>query len=245
MNNFFRRIFKQQPQEAKQTAAKQTAAKQTAADIEEPRQALSWEQDTDRSIRYDDGSNRHWGKPKVSDFPNFELSAEVSQRFNAYAQAAFPNEIGGMLRVVQQEDGSWLACDLKIFKQRVNGAYFELDPQAVALFNMDLYRTGRKDEISQWRALIHSHPAMTPFMSGPDRENIERLAGERFAFSVICSAYDEPEKNYYAVHYAQKSPQLMIHDMPVYGDELHGTDGLTQDEIDDIREEVQQLTSLM
>lgn len=173
--------------------------------------------------------------------PEFTLSTEVAQRFNAYAAAAFPYEIGGLLRVVQRGD-DWEAVDLHVFHQRVSPIYFELDSSAVAEFNMSLFRDGKKDEIPQWRALIHSHPQMTPHMSGPDRENIERLAGQKFAFSVICSAHPLPRSNYYAVHYAQGGPvALMVHDLPVAGEDLAGISTLSDTHLRAIETEVNDL----
>lgn len=183
-------------------------------------------------------------QPKLKQSAHFALSAEIAQRFNAYASAAYPYEIGGLLRVEQQEDGSYLTTDLHIFRQAVSPIYFELDGSAVAEFNLNLLRGGRKEEISQWRSLIHSHPKMTPFMSGPDRENLERLAGESFAFSVICSAQANPQDNYFAAHYAQKQPlALMIHDLPVSGENLAGLELLTNNELQTIETEVAQLCS--
>jgi proteasome lid subunit RPN8/RPN11 len=177
----------------------------------------------------------------------FALDARVAQRFNAYAMVAYPNEIGGLLRIQTQADGSYRAIDLMVFEQEVTGAYFELDGVAVAKFNMQLVREGRKDEIAEWKSLIHSHPSMTPFMSGTDRENIERLAGNGFAFSVICSAQPNPERNYYAVHYAQGGPvPMIVHNLTVgvdSGADLSGVDLLDAIELKRISEEVRELCS--
>jgi proteasome lid subunit RPN8/RPN11 len=149
----------------------------------------------------------------------FEMAPEVAHRFNTYAAFAYPYEIGGLLRIQQPEPGVFRAVDLKVFEQRVTGAYFELDEMAVARFTMELMTSGRENEIEEWKSLIHSHPSMTPQMSGTDRENIELLAGQSFAFSVICSAQQDPTLNYYAVHYCQASPaKMIVHNLDVATD---------------------------
>jgi proteasome lid subunit RPN8/RPN11 len=169
------------------------------------------------------------------------LEADVAQRFNAYAQAAWPREIGGLVRVVLDGD-VWRAIDLKIFPHvSASRAYFELDGEAVAKFNMELVRSNRTAEIAEWRSLIHSHPNMAPFLSGTDRENVKRLAGPGIAFSLICSARNEAKNNYFACHYAQGGDFPFVTeniDISVEGGHENGTDMISKREYNQIASEV-------
>jgi proteasome lid subunit RPN8/RPN11 len=181
--------------------------------------------------------------PKLAHQLHFAIDAEVSQKFNAYASAAFPREIGGLLRVVEEEPGYFRAIDIRIFPHlAATGAYFELDGVAVAQFNMELVRAGRANEVEEWRSLIHSHPGFAPFLSGTDRTNLKRLAGPGFAFSVICSARKEGLGNYYALHYAQGGhlPLVVCDIATIEGEHLEGTELLSPDDKNTIGAEVQQ-----
>jgi proteasome lid subunit RPN8/RPN11 len=194
------------------------------------------------------GPNRTVEKPqalaptRAAMSTRFVLEPEVAQKFNAYAVAAWPSEIGGLLKIDESEPGVVRAVDIKIFSHKVaNGTYWEADPLDVARFTMELDMAGRGDEIAQWRCLIHSHPNMQPFLSGTDRENIVRLAGQTNAWSVICAAKANPDENWFAVHYAQAGPvPLVMRDLPVDDDggKLSGTDMLSETVIDGIRSEV-------
>lgn len=186
-----------------------------------------------------DGEN-HTLKTRVRVQPQLVLDPVVAQRFNAYAMHAFPREIGGLLRVIEQSDGSVRAIDLHIFPHvAASGGYFELDGAAVAEHNLDLLRRGRKEEISEWCSLIHSHPGFAPFLSGTDRENVCRLAGQGRAYSLICSAHANPQANYYAWHYAQGGAlPLVICNLPYNtSDDLTGVDSLSEAELEVIAEE--------
>jgi proteasome lid subunit RPN8/RPN11 len=176
----------------------------------------------------------------------FLLDERVAWRFNAYAKFAFPSEIGGMLRIVGDVKNGYRAIDLKVFPHTVaNGSYFELDGEAISTFLMDLVRSGRREEVGEWRALVHSHPGFAPRPSGTDRTNLLMLASEQFAFSLICSAYPEPERNYHLVHYAQPQPlPLVLNNITpraTEGGDLAGLGDLTEDEIEEIRIEVDAL----
>jgi proteasome lid subunit RPN8/RPN11 len=204
-----------------------------------PAGAISWSSRT-KNVR------QQIRDPHAVDVPAFEMDAVVAQQFNAYALAAWPNEIGGMLRVVQTDEGAWRAIDLHIFPQRVTAATFALDEEAMQDFQMSLYKSGRKSERQEWRSLIHSHPGMQPYLSGPDHDNIEYLAGPGFAFSIICSAAQDPEKNWYAAHYAQAAPlPVIISPFEVVasqpGQSLAGTDLLDDKTCQAIKAEVKEL----
>lgn len=165
---------------------------------------------------------------------SFAIDPQVAHRFNAFARAAFPREIGGMLRIVDDGAGGYRAVDLRVFTHvAASGSYFELDGVEVAKFLGSLLREGRKDEIAQWRGLVHSHPGFGPSPSTTDIENLRRLAGSA-AWSVICSAWPEPARNYYAVHYAQAAPWPLVltnlrPDQPER--ELAGLGSLTDNEL--------------
>lgn len=193
--------------------------------------------------RGDSPGYKHTKKKESIDYlqsPCFEILPEVAQRFNTYAQAAFPMEIGGLLRLVWNEDKNlYQAVDIKILEQKVTPVYFEMDSAALASFNLELVKAGRGKEISEWRCLIHSHPNMTTFMSGVDRDNLRTLAGDEWAFSVICSARANSADNYYAVHYTQVKPlALTVQDIYLGGGELAGNQLIPEDEREAIRQEV-------
>lgn len=152
------------------------------------------------TTRRDDGS--------VKRLPTFHIEGDVLGRFYAYAEAAFPHEIGGMLQVIREGATTFRAIDLCVFPQRVTHTTFDLDELAVARFMGTLAVSGRGDEVAEWSSLIHSHPRMTPFLSGRDQDNIERLAQEGFAWSLICSI-NPNEGHWQRVHYHQASPVPM------------------------------------
>jgi len=178
-------------------------------------------------------------QPRAEALVPFQIEPALAQRFNAYAAAAFPREIGGLLRIIEDE-GVYRAVDMKIFPHlAASAAYFELDGEEIARFLTELVLQKRKEEIGEWRGLVHSHPNMQPFMSGPDRENLLRLAGKKWAFSLICSAHPKPEYNYFAVHYAQTTPwPLVVDDLAVRSSEpgrtLAGVELLSSEEIEDV-----------
>lgn len=169
------------------------------------------------------------------------IEPEVAHRFNAYAAAAYPREIGGLLRVEDSEDG-FRVTDIQLFEHKVaTGSYFQLDGEEVSRFLLDLVRQGRKQEVGEWRSLIHSHPGFAPWPSGTDRDNLLLLAADRFAFSIICSAHPQPARNYYLVHYAQggQAPLIVTGIQPWNDDELAGLGALSADAIETIGAEVQ------
>lgn len=148
---------------------------------------------------------------RLTTAPQVVIPEKLQAHFSAFAAAALPFEVGGLLRLEHDKDkNTFTAIDFHIFPQSVEEDYFELDGIAVAQFMMQLHVEKRSDEIPQWCSLIHSHPQMTPFMSRPDRENIMRLAGEGFAFSVIFSAFEDPRENLIAIHYAQGAPLKLV-----------------------------------
>jgi len=186
-------------------------------------------------------------KPRVALQSRLIMDEKVAHRFNAYATSAFPKEIGGLLRIVPDGDDLRI-IDVKIFPHvSASGGYFELDGDAVAQYNMDLLKEGRKNEIPEWCSLIHSHPNMTPFMSGTDKENLVRLAGNKHAFSVICSARSNPQRNYFDWHYAQGGENAFVidgfHITAEDGCDLSGISSLDEDELQAIKEDVQQAFS--
>jgi proteasome lid subunit RPN8/RPN11 len=175
--------------------------------------------------------------------PLFKVSIDpqVAAKFNAYAAAAFPREIGGLLRVVGDGREGYRVIDIQIFDHKIaTGAYFELDGEEISRFLLDLVRSGRKSEVGEWRALIHSHPGFAPWPSGTDRDNLMLVAGDRFAFSIICSAYPQTERNYYLCHYGQggATPLIVTGIVPTNDGELSGLGALSEAEIEEIREEV-------
>lgn len=172
----------------------------------------------------------------------FSIDPVVAQKFNAYAAAAFPNEIGGLLRI-QENDDEFRAIDIKIFSHLVsNGAYFELDGTEVAKFNMSLVKAGKSSEISEWNSLVHSHPGFSAFLSGTDRENLQRLAGKGHAWSVICSAHPNSHQNNYLVFHAQGGPLKMVTSniIPENHDDLLGLNLLSYEQLAKIGRETQQ-----
>lgn len=174
--------------------------------------------------------------PEVALGSNLIIDQHVAQTFNAYAALAWPREIGGLLRL-RQEGAVVRAIDVKIFPHvAASAAYFELDGEAIARFNLDLVRQGRGAEIAEWKSLIHSHPNMAPFLSGTDRRNIFYLAGPTYAWSVICSAHEDPQRNYFAAHYAQSSPvKLLVRDIPVLASDGQNLGGINQLSLADLR----------
>jgi proteasome lid subunit RPN8/RPN11 len=202
-----------------------------------------------KSTGYESFEPKSWtgygrSRPDAEPLVPFLLDERVSWRFNAYAKFAFPSEIGGMLRIVGDEKDGYRAIDLKIFPHTVaHGTYFELNGEAISTFLMDLVRQGRRDEVGEWRGLVHSHPGFAPHPSGTDRANLLMLASEQHAFSLICSAYPDPERNYHLVHYAQRAPlPMVVNNIPVRASDdgdLSGLGELTDEAIAAIKAEVE------
>src|SRR5687768_11868832 len=124
--------------------------------------------------------------PRVLGCRPLALEARVAQRFNAYARAAHPYEIGGLLRIVADPGkGCWRAIDLLVPPQRVERGCFELDPPALARWQLELEQSGQGEQIPQWRGIVHSHPRLPAFLSPEDLATLVEFAGARFAFSLI------------------------------------------------------------
>lgn len=194
-------------------------------------------------------SRSQWREPSVCEPAfTFELDTKVAQRFNAYAAAALPKEVGGLLRI-ERVGNTFRATDLAVLEQQAHATYFELEPEALAAWQLQMVREGRGSELSEWRGLIHSHPQMPPFPSATDVENVKRLAGDQWAFSVICSVNHNPDNNYHSVNYAQGQPSPMLVrclDVLPFGEgSLSGIDLLDDDEIAEINAEAQRLCQQM
>jgi proteasome lid subunit RPN8/RPN11 len=143
------------------------------------------------------------------------VDARVAQRFNAYAALAYPFEVGGLLRLIADDAGGWRVIDLCVLEQEANEASFELDPVAVARHAQALEASGRGGELREWRGMVHSHPSMQAFMSSVDQRTLVALAGDGFAFSLICCAHPNPRRNSWAAFYAQRKPLPLVTDLPV------------------------------
>jgi proteasome lid subunit RPN8/RPN11 len=169
-----------------------------------------------------------------------DATSWAKQRFNAYALAAHPREIGGLLRIVE-DDECLRVIDVKIFPHvAASGGYFELDGAEIARWNMELFQSGRKHELTQWCSLVHSHPNMSAFLSGTDHQNLFTLAGQGRAFSLIAATTDTPQDNSFKLFYAQGAPlKVLISDVPFSGTgELVGTELISQQEQEAIRQHV-------
>jgi proteasome lid subunit RPN8/RPN11 len=143
------------------------------------------------------------------------VDARVAQRFNAYAALAYPFEVGGLLRVISDGAGRWRVVDLRVLEQHATEASFELDPVAVARHAQALEASGRGAELCEWRGMVHSHPSMQAFMSDLDQRTLVALAGDGFAFSLICCAHPNPRRNSWAAFYAQRTPLTLVADLAV------------------------------
>ena len=143
------------------------------------------------------------------------VDARVAQRFNAYAALAYPFEVGGLLRVISDGAGRWRVVDLRVLEQHATEASFELDPVAVARHAQALEASGRGAELCEWRGMVHSHPSMQAFMSDLDQRTLVALAGDGFAFSLICCAHPNPRRNSWAAFYAQRTPLPLVADLPM------------------------------
>jgi proteasome lid subunit RPN8/RPN11 len=167
----------------------------------------------------------------------------VAHRFNAYAHAAYPREIGGLLRIVGGDMG-WTAIDLMIPPQQAGRTSFVLDGHALARWSLD----DRDHAVAEWRGLVHSHPSLSPDPSWLDLRTLVAFAGESFAFSLICNAQRRTRDNEYSCHYAQGGPlPLMATGIGVRtldGASLAGTHSLTSAEVGAIGREVEQLLAV-
>jgi len=183
------------------------------------------------------------GDVDVSLKKKFIIDPDFAHRFNAYATACFPNEIGAVVRIVERQD-AFVAVDFAVLPQSVSSAYFEFTTEGQAQFQMDLATSGRGPELAEWYGLIHSHPNMTPFMSSTDVDNLWKLAGNKCGFSLICAAHSQPDNNYFSVNYAQGGPvPLMIKRLAHNSSaDLGGTGELTAEELETIAADVAEKT---
>lgn len=169
----------------------------------------------------------------------FIIDPQFAQRFNAYATACFPNEIGALVRIVERPK-ALIAIDFAVLPQEVSPTYFEFTTEGQGQFQMAMAQNGRGQELAEWYGMIHSHPNMTPFMSSTDVNNLWKLAGNKCGFSLICSAHKNPENNYFSVNYAQGDPwPLMVERLPHnHGQQLAGIGEISADELAAIADEV-------
>lgn len=114
-------------------------------------------------------------------------------KFNAYATAALPNEIGGLARMEFQRDNGWVfVTDVRVFPQSATPGNFEIDESDITAFMQELIKDGKHDEIGEWCSIIHSHPVgMSAQMSGVDDAALRRFAAEGDGWSFIMPASRE------------------------------------------------------
>lgn len=150
----------------------------------------------------------------------FYMLPEVMVEFAEWARHAQPNEIGGYCRV-QRSGNNFIAVELKVFPQTAHSTYFEMDGMEIAKWRMKMLKEGRKEEMSEWNCLIHSHPpGCAPFLSGTDREQIIELGNNRHAWSIIVTANENIAALDWRVHfYHGGDTPFLVQDIPV--DTLH------------------------
>lgn len=154
---------------------------------------------------------------------DFYMDTDVKARFDEYARAA-KTEIGGLLRVQRDDNGDYIAVDIKIFPQQATGATFSLDEDAVTRFMMECYKEDKSGHLMrEWCNIIHSHPNNTaPFLSGVDRPNLISIAGSNFAWSVIMTRVDKINTSgtNYKVHFYRAPSDdgfgILVQDLPVW-----------------------------
>ncbi len=128
----------------------------------------------------------------------FRVRAGLLDQFRAQAEFRAPHELGGLLRVEHDSIGP-IATEYKLFEQVVDPGNFELNGEAIAKWQMQLMINDREDQLAQWSGIIHSHPRMKPYMSHNDYNNLQATAGQREAWSLICTVgkpYTLPGRDY-------------------------------------------------
>lgn len=145
------------------------------------------------------------------------VNDNFKRKFNLYAMEALPNEIGGIARVQETEDGIFYT-DFHLLPQTASSVTFEIDPEEVHAWTQSMIEQGRIDELSEWKSIIHSHPVgCSPSMSSTDVEAIERYAGEGEAFSLIMTASKSGDSNKFLTHYCVNTQHghVLVQDIPV------------------------------
>lgn len=96
-----------------------------------------------------------------------------------------PQEIAGLGKV-EIIEGIPTVTDVAIFKQEVSSAHANIDPDALAMFQVELIRKG--DTPEKWTCLWHSHAKMDAFFSGTDTGTMERAGEEQpYLISIVSN----------------------------------------------------------
>lgn len=135
-------------------------------------------------------------------FPQtIHVMEEVKRKFNLYAQAALPCEIGGLARI-QEYDIGLVVTDFVILEQDATGATFNIGKKEINDFTQKMVDDKKLDQLHEWCSIIHSHPVgCDPFLSGTDVEAIKSLAQEGHAFSLIMEASAKADSNNFKMHF--------------------------------------------
>ena len=151
-------------------------------------------------------------------FNNVFITPECWRKLNLYATAAIPNEIGGLARIQEGDDGDIFVVDVEMMPQVASPGTFDITATDIGAFTQRLVDEGRLDELSEWKSIVHSHPVgMSAHMSGVDVEAIKRFAEEQEAFSLIISGSRSADSTDLLMHYCcnVRGKHIIVSDLKV------------------------------
>jgi len=110
-------------------------------------------------------------EPEPGLIPRILIGAEAFERLKLYIDLC-PFEVGG-LGTVKPFGEDLVVDDISLIRQRASDSDFELDPQAVADYLLQILQEGK--DLSTLRLWWHSHAEGQIFWSHTDEETIENL----------------------------------------------------------------------
>lgn len=181
--------------------------------------------------------------------PKLVIPRSIAEEWAVYSMIAldeYKAEWGCAVRVQPSDDGTTVFVkEYKPYKINATAAYWENIEGERQRHMQELIDAGREEEIPEWNAMFHSHPAgMSARMSGTDIKQLRELAEPNWwGISIIAPATREgivaPDKWMY--HYAEAryfggSAMLVSNKVPTI---------TLRAEADDVKEKREQMKEIM
>ena len=121
----------------------------------------------------------------------FFIERKDMRRVFDYAQETykkFKTEVGGMMVIMEDKDGDWVASDPVILKQEVTGGTTTLDADALAVYYGKMAeKYGNNVRFLWW----HSHGGGSVFWSSTDEIAIKEFSGGDWSASLVVNIKEE------------------------------------------------------
>ena len=122
----------------------------------------------------------------------FSISRKNWTKVIDYAAIAYnehKSEIGGMMVVIEDDDGDWELINPVILKQTITASNTHLDKDELAIYYTKM---GKKYKNKNFRfCWWHSHHTMDAFWSGTDLSTIDEFDEGDFSFALVVNLKEE------------------------------------------------------